>query len=161
MPHEDDKEQYSPGSILPYDNGGKIPSGIAPIPVNPNEQISSMAECVRQQYGGTQTPLNDSFYKPEWVMCGVKLSNGHARLIASKNLPMAELRYDTSFDSIDIYSVSAHLTRSELTLKCWLSLRGDTVIIDAPTYQEAFQALFKKWNPESDQKALPFRGIGG
>jgi hypothetical protein len=73
-------------------------------------------------------------------MCGFQWGQG-VRVLASKILTHAELQYLTP--------IAVMARRRELSLTCWIGVGGnnDTVLIDAPDYPSAMEALFRQWSP--------------
>jgi hypothetical protein len=96
------------------------------------------------------------FMRPDWVMCGAPQPGGvGVRLIASKSLSFAELRYEARYQDIILEDPLPHdigrriLTWQDLSLTVHMMpmRNGDVIILDGPDYPTVIEALFKEWSP--------------
>jgi hypothetical protein len=99
---------------------------------------------------------------PDWVMCGMRLATGGVRLLASKELTLAELevmveRQDIFWAPGDILPVAQAVTSQRMTLTTHMRT---FVVIDAPDYPSAFSDLFRDWSPEGDVRLAITTGQG-
>ena len=82
--------------------------------------------------------------RPDWVMVGYRVDAQHVRILASQELTAGELRAYERLrrDALDS-SMPIDMT-SELRYTVTASMKR-FVIIDVPTYTQAFEGLFRYW----------------
>jgi hypothetical protein len=94
-------------------------------------------------------------------MCGfpINLEQYRVRVIASKSLTDAELKYNVEFQ--DLYEggptpFAAVMTRREMSLTVFIGYgrQGDTIMIDATDYATAMAELFRQWSPPEAHKEI-------
>lgn len=82
--------------------------------------------------------------RPDWVMCGMTLPTGGVRLLASQQLNRADL--EAIFDHRAVFEFDPVPLMTSYRIILTTEMRT-FVVIDAPDYPAAFQALFEQWTP--------------
>jgi hypothetical protein len=99
--------------------------------------------------------------RPKWVMVGLDWDGPGVLLMASDRLTRARLDFEArQYDFRDLADLAANFTPS-LALTAIIDTRpaegskDGWVLIAAPDWIQAMQALFGEWTPDTDQRALP------
>lgn len=116
-----------------------------------------------QSYRGKNSFFGGSagFSKPEWVICGGRLSVETVRVLASKELTYAELKvYYTHQDIHDggIVPASSVVTSRRITLQTSMNT---FIIIDGPDYATCLKYLFEQWSPDQEKNPLAIESPTG
>ena len=104
--------------------------------------------------------FSSQFPNPEWSICGMQLPDGKVRIIASKELSYAELRYEAGFHQVfdGIFPIHAGITHTDLTLTTHMRT---CVLIDGPDYATCIKHLFETWKPDDlKRKAIGPKQLG-
>ncbi|HMH93665.1 MAG TPA: hypothetical protein VK586_21615 [Streptosporangiaceae bacterium] len=98
--------------------------------------------------------------RPKWVMVGLEWDGPGVLLMASDRLSAAKLDFEARrYDFRDMADLAANFAPS-LALKTIIDTRpaegrkDGYVLIAAPDWAQAMQALFSEWTPEPEQRAL-------
>jgi len=98
--------------------------------------------------------------QPKWVMVGLEWDGPGVLLLASDRLSRAQLDFEArQYDFRDMADMMANFQPS-LALTTIIETRpapgrkDGYVLIAAPDWAQAMQALFGEWTPEPDQRAL-------
>jgi hypothetical protein len=98
--------------------------------------------------------------RPKWVMAGLEWDGPGVLLLASDRLTRAQLDFEArQYDFRDMADLQASFSPS-LALTTVIDTRPAAgrkdgfVLIAAPDWAQAMQALFGEWSPEPGQRAL-------
>ena len=98
--------------------------------------------------------------RPKWVMVGLEWDGPGVLLLASDRLSRAQLDFEArQYDFRDMADMMANFQPS-LALTTIIETRPAAgrkdgyVLIAAPDWAQAMQALFSEWTPEPEQRAL-------
>ncbi len=98
--------------------------------------------------------------RPKWVMVGLEWDGPGVLLLASDRLTSAELDFEARrYEFRDMADMMANFAPS-LALKTIIDTRpaggrkDGYVLIAAPDWIQAMQALFEEWTPEPEQRAI-------
>jgi hypothetical protein len=98
--------------------------------------------------------------RPKWVMVGLEWDGPGVLLMASDRLSRAQLDFEARrYDFRDMADLAANFQPS-LALTTVIETRPSPgrkdgyVLIAAPDWPQAMQALFSEWTPEPEQRAL-------
>jgi hypothetical protein len=98
--------------------------------------------------------------RPTWVMVGLEWDGPGVLLLASDRLSRAQLDFEARrYDFRDMADLQANFAPS-LALTTIIETRpaegrkDGYVLIAAPDWMQAMQALFGEWTPEPEQRAL-------
>lgn len=101
--------------------------------------------------------------RPKWVMVGLEWDGPGVLLLASDRLSRAQLDFEARrYDFRDMVDLQANFEPS-LALTTIIETRpaggrkDGFVLIAAPDWLQAIQALFGEWRPEPEQRALEAR----
>jgi hypothetical protein len=101
--------------------------------------------------------------RPKWVMVGLEWDGPGVLLMASDRLSRAQLDFEAwRYEFRDIADMQANFTPS-LALTTIIDTRpaqgrkDGYVLIAAPDWPQAMQALFGEWTPGPEQRALEQR----
>ena len=85
--------------------------------------------------------------RPDWVMLGMRdPARDGVMLLASKELTLAELSYEAE---VADYGWAFEIRQAIVSHRYELRAEMATyVIITAPTYEQAFEHLFRTWRPD-------------
>jgi hypothetical protein len=102
----------------------------------------------------TRRPPDFATTRASWIILGlVEMPSGGVRIIASKDIRAATLEAHVDYTKVDIDAFIVSSTKpTGYRIDLQLSMHNLTVI-DAPTFPEAFAALFKLWTPDSGTDA--------
>ena len=116
-----------------------------------------MNEAIRISTGRARI-LNSA--RPKWVMVGLEWDGPGVLLMASDKLSRARLDFEARrYDFRDMADMMANFSPS-LALTAIIETRpakgrkDGYVLIAAPDWAQAIQALFSEWTPEPEQRAL-------
>jgi hypothetical protein len=117
----------------------------------------SMSEPRRISTGRARI-LNSA--RPKWVMVGLEWDGPGVLLMASDRLSRAQLDFEARrYDFRDMADLMANLTPS-LALTAVIDMRpakgrkDGYVLIAAPDWAQAMQALFGEWTPDPEPRAI-------
>lgn len=98
--------------------------------------------------------------RPKWVMVGLEWDGPGVLLLASDRLSRAQLDFEArQYDFRDMADLQRNFSPS-LALTTVIETRpaagrkDGLVLIAAPDWVQAMQALFGEWTPEPEQRAL-------
>jgi hypothetical protein len=121
-----------------------------------------MSEVARHTHRASAPKIGSSaaFQRPDWVMVGAPWpERGGVMILASRSLEQAVLEYSADLDPMYMadYLSLGPLGPPRLvnqTLKVEVYMRPDVdgvayVMVTAPTYAQALEALLKHWSPDN------------
>jgi hypothetical protein len=98
--------------------------------------------------------------RPRWIMAGLEWDGPGVLLLASDRLSRAELDFEARrYEFRDMADLAANFAPS-LALTTIIDTRAAPgrkdgyVLIAAPDWAQAMQALFEQWSPEPEQAAI-------
>lgn len=101
--------------------------------------------------------------RPDWVMVGAPWHDGGVMILASKSLDRAVLEYAAEVEQPDFLG-PLYMTSQTIKVEVYMQPNptiapapgyGEAfVIVTAPTYGEALQALLKHWSPDNTATQL-------
>jgi hypothetical protein len=105
--------------------------------------------------------------RPKWVMAGLEWDGPGVLLLASDQLSRAQLDFEARrYEFRDMADLAANFAPS-LALTAVIETRPSAgrkdgyVLIAAPDWAQAMQALFGEWTPDPEQPALePGQNLG-